>query len=176
MKPKLRVTSFRHDSTFFFHIPKYRFFIDCDSSKKVLLANDDDISAIQLEILKYEKIIKTNDSSENKTIEILPEYAKSLINCFKPVNEIKTNYSIQIIEIIKELKKKINMSLKNIKKLYVIKYNCQISLQTISRVLRHKLKYHYLKTTVKNPLLEENNYKFMLLVFIKIILRSIKMA
>lgn len=68
------------------------------------------------------------------------------------------------------------MSLKNIKKLYVIKYNCQISLQTISRVLRHKLKYHYLKTTVKNPLLEENNYKFMLLVFIKIILRSIKMG
>ena len=47
---------------------------------------------------------------------------------------------------------------------------------TISRVLRHKLGYHFLKTTVKNPNLKENNYKFMIAIFIKIILRSIKMG
>ena len=47
---------------------------------------------------------------------------------------------------------------------------------TISRVLRHKLRYRFLKTTVKNPNLKENNYKFMSAIFIKIILRSIKMG
>lgn len=47
---------------------------------------------------------------------------------------------------------------------------------TVSRVMRHKLKYHFLKTNVKNPLLKTNNYKFMLLLFIKILLRSVKMG
>jgi len=47
---------------------------------------------------------------------------------------------------------------------------------TISKVLRHKLRYRFLKTKVKNPNPKENNYKFMSAIFIKIILRSIKMG
>lgn len=44
------------------------------------------------------------------------------------------------------------------------------------RVMRYKLKYHFLKTNVKNPLLKTNNYKFMLLLFIKVLLRGVKMG
>lgn len=36
------------------------------------------------------------------------------------------------------------------------------------------MKYSFVKTTVKNPLLNENKYKFMLALIIKVILRSIR--
>ena len=47
---------------------------------------------------------------------------------------------------------------------------------TISKILRNKIKYKYRKTLIKNPLLNENRYKFMLAIFIKIILRSIRLG
>ena len=44
------------------------------------------------------------------------------------------------------------------------------------RVLIHNLNYKYLKTNVKNPLLKTNNYQFMLLLFLKITPRSLKIG
>lgn len=47
---------------------------------------------------------------------------------------------------------------------------------TVSKILRHYLNIHYLKIIVKNPILKDKNYQFKLIIFIKVILRSIKLG
>jgi len=110
-------------------------------------------------------------------INILHEYYLSLNKNFKSKKEIKTNYSDIIREIISLLRtKKMKITLKNISKEYKNMHNKSISLMTVSRIMRHHMDIFYLKTVPKNPLLTENNYQFMRAVFIKVILRCVKLG
>ena len=68
------------------------------------------------------------------------------------------------------------ITLNNNRKKYFERFNKFISLMTISRILRHKLKLHFLKTTPKNPIIKSNNYQIMLAIFIKAIVRCIKLG
>ena len=99
---------------------------------------------------------------------------------FKFFNEIKkydlknSEYAKRISFIINHLKKnKINITLKQISKQYQIFNGKKISISTISRVLKNHLGMRHLKTSIKNPKIEENNYLFMSFVFIRIFFRSL---
>ena len=178
MKQKLTITNFNKNSTFFIQTPKYIRFIDSDKSKKNLHPNESEFSKFIEEINKIEEIIGNNDLKKNdNSIEILDNYYQSLKNYFVPIANIKNDYASNILEIIKEFRRKeIKISLKHISVKYKEKFKQEISLMTISRVLRHKLNYHFLKTSIKNPIINNNNYKFMLAIFIKSIFRIIKLG
>ena len=62
--------------------------------------------------------------------------------------------------------------MKQIAKDYEKKYLKKISLSTVSRILKNHLKIRYLRTTIKNPKLEQNNYILMSFIFLRILLRS----
>ena len=51
-----------------------------------------------------------------------------------------------------------------------------MSLMTFSRIMRFHLNKHFLKTTIKNPKLKTNLYRFMNHFFIKGIARSLKLG
>ena len=178
MKSKILITNFRKYSSFFIHIVNYKAFIDEKKSKQILLPNNNELNSLDEEILKYEKIIENNEpKTKPNKINILPIYKASLNNYFKPIKELSSDYSSKIKDIILDFKKKRYQNYfkkykKNIKKTT----KKTISIMTISRILRHKLKLHYLKTTPKNPIIKTNNYQFMLAIFIKVIIRSIKLG
>ena len=176
IKPSLKITNFNKYSTFFIGIQNYNAYIETESSKNILLPKEEELSSLKSEIEKYTTQIKiNNDTKDKEDIIIKEQYINPIKKYFKQIQLIKNVYSERIKVIIKELKNQgIKISLKNIQKIYKDKYNSTISLMTISRILRHKLKYRFIKTSIKNPLLNENKYKFMLAVFIKVILRSIR--
>ena len=96
---------------------------------------------------------------------------------FKKIKDINTDYGIKVKNILKILNNdNIKISLKNIQKKYFEIYKEKKSLMTFSRILRNKLDYHFIKTTIKNPKLQKNLYKFMAHFFIKGILRCIKLG
>ena len=113
-----------------------------------------------------------------KSITLKPEFIYGL-KAFKKIGDIKTDYGIKvgnILEILNNGKIKIKISFKNIQKKYFEIYKEKKSLMTFSRILRNRLDYHFIKTTIKNPKLQNKLYKFMAYFFIKGILRSIKLG
>lgn len=179
MKPKTTITSFNKNSSFFFHLPKYTTFIDDNKSKKFLHPNKEELEAFKAEINKMDILIEKfpKNVDKNNSIKILENYSYALKNYFVSSIKKSNNYSDDISGIINEFRRKgTKISLKNIRKEYKKKVKKDISVMTISRIMRHRLNYHYLKKTVKNPLLLENNYKFMSAIFIKLIFRVIKLG
>ena len=49
----------------------------------------------------------------------------------------------------------------------------KISITTASRILKNHLSIKFLKTTIKNPKLEEDNYIFMSFIFLRILFRTL---
>lgn len=93
------------------------------------------------------------------------------------MEEFKTQYGIKVRNIIEILEKdKIKISLHNIQQKYLEIYKEKKSLMTFSRIMKYHLNKHFIKTTVKNPKLNKNLYKFLSHFFIKGIVRSLKLG
>ena len=159
---------------YLFIITKYTNFIKDIFDLNDIKIKDEEIAIIKKEIEKCNQEKKVN---ENKiSIEILPEF-------FQSINEIKkfelgnSDYALKIKYILDSLqKKKLNITLKKISKEYLSLYGNTISISTVSRILKNHLKMNYLRTCLKNPKLEEYNYIFMALSYIRIFYRSIKLG
>lgn len=159
---------------YLFIITKYTNFIKDIFDLNDIKIKDEEIAIIKKEIEKCNQEKKVN---ENKiSIEILPEF-------FLSINEIKkfelgnSDYALKIKYILDSLqKKKLNITLKKISKEYLSLYGNTISISTVSRILKNHLKMNYLRTCLKNPKLEEYNYIFMALSYIRIFYRSIKLG
>ena len=137
---------------------------------KKTFPNENDIHILNEEINLYENKIKLTE--KEKVFDILDYFYDSLNN----LNEIpkqNSDYAIKIKSIIDEYTGIKAITLKYIKNKYKELYNKEISLMTISRILRFHLGFHYRKTKVKNPLLSSNNYILMSYGFIEGIIKAI---
>ena len=141
-----------------------------DEIKGRNLLNDNDISILNQEINNYETLINTN---EGKNVsKILTTFYDAISN----LNEIpkqNSDYAKKIKKIIDEYKGPKTITLKYIKDTYKEFYNKDISLITISRILRFHLGFQYRKTKIKNSKLEDINYIIMSYGFIKGIIKAI---
>lgn len=96
-----------------------------------------------------------------KKINIVPKF-KSALDNFSKVGSIKTLFKEKTEKVIKILKNdgaKIN--LKNIQQKYEEIFDRKYSLMTFSRIMRNHLNLRFLKTSVKNPKLQKDLYRFM---------------
>ena len=93
----------------------------------------------------------------------------------KRFNRRKSQYARRISDIITKEKSNSNrtITLSKIQKIYTEKFKTNISLTTISRVLRNHLDLHFKRTKIKNPKLNKLNYKFMEFLFLKCVVRAI---
>ena len=128
-----------------------------------IIPDDNHISILNEEIQRLENIIKLDEVKDN--IQILPSFYDRLIN-LKEMDKSKSDYSLKIKKILDEYKGEKNITLNNIKNIYQENYNSNLSIMTISRVLRYHLDIHYRKTVIKNPKLNEKNYVLMGIGFI----------
>ena len=168
---KFNIMNFNIGDYYLFNVTRYNNIIHGITNLNDIKLNKNEIILFQSELEKYKSI----NSKNNKkiSINIIPEF-------FKFFNEIKkydlknSEYAKLVSFIINHLKQnKINITLKQISKQYQIFYGKKISISTISRILKNHLGMRHLKTSLKNPKIEENNYLFMSFVFIRIIFRCL---
>lgn len=91
------------------------------------------------------------------------------------ISKTESNLSKNIKQIIDNNKEK-RVTLKFIANEYLNTFNRNLSLMTISRVMRNHLGYHYRKTTIKNPKLLDDYSILMAFIFIRIIIRAIELG
>ena len=168
--PNFNISNFENKHIFFFDITKYIGLLF-----KIFDMNELKLDEEQIELLLTDiKNCKTQDKELLNPIQIkiLPLFFDTLNNIQYPDLK-KTQYAINISNIMMKIKKNNGLpTLKKISKEYEEKYNKSISISTVSRVLKKNLEMRYLKTVIKNPKLNEYNYIFMTLIFIKGIIRS----
>lgn len=118
--------------------------------------NENEINILQKEI---DECISINTKNQRKlSIKILPQFFE-FFNWIKKFDLKYSEYGKKITYIIDYLKKKnITITLKQISKQYENLYQKKISISTIVRILKNHLGIRYLRTSLKNPKIEENNY------------------
>ena len=171
---KYNVTDYNIDSCFFFDVTKIYPCINNLNDYSKLNLTEDEIISINEKIKVMRSNIKIK-STNNKIIEIIPEY-KNYINNMELVDRSKTTYAKKINFIIQEERKKSSkaITLKAIKQKYESTYKKSISLTTISRILKNHLNLHFIRKKAKNPKIIKKNYKFMHILFLKAIMKAIK--
>ena len=141
-----------------------------DEIKGRNLLNDNDISILNQEINNYETLINTN---EGKNVSKILTIFYDAISNLNEIPKQNSDYAKKIKKIIDEYKGPKTITLKYIKDKYNEFYNKDISLITISRILRFHLGFQYRKTKIKNSKLEDINYIIMSYGFIKGIIKAI---
>lgn len=111
-----------------------------------IIPDDNHIFILNEEIQRLENIIKLDEVKDN--IQILPSFYDRLIN-LKEMDKSKSDYSLKIKKILDEHKGEKIITLNNIKNIYQENYNSNLSIMTISRVLKYHLDIHYRKTVIK---------------------------
>ena len=113
------------------------------------------------------KINAISENINNQTFSNNITLSNEFYNAFKSLNEIKKDESSlakNIKQIIDNNKGK-RLTLKFIADEYRKTFNKNLSLMTISRVMRNHLGFHYRKTTIKNPKLLDDDSILMSFIF-----------
>ena len=134
--------------------------------------NKEEILYLEENINDLRKSFANNDY-DSKSIEVI-DFLKEKYFHLKKVEENFSENILLIKNIIENRNKAENITIRKIKNILMTKYNIKISLSTIHRIIKNKLKYRYRKTMIKTKDLEKLNYKIMSFIFIKIILRAMQ--
>ena len=165
------ILNFNETHFYLFNVTRYKNIIQDINDLNDIKLNNEEINIIEKEI---DTAASINDNNQKKiTIKIIPEFF-DFFGKIKKFDLKKSEYSKRISFIIDDLKKKnIALTLKQIAKQYEIFYGKKISITTVFRILKYHIGMKYLKTSIKNPKLDDNNYLFMTFIYIRIFLKSL---
>lgn len=141
-----------------------------ESLKLNSIPNNNDINTLNNEINNIIREIKFSEDKNN--LQVLPQFYTKLQN-LKEIDKGNSLYALRVKRIIEEYNSEKSISLSYIKNKYKVLFGKDISLMTVSRILRFHLGLHYRKTIVKNPKLLKNNYILMSYGFIIGIIKAI---
>ena len=160
---------FNKENTFYYEIRLVSFYKKYCSSWNDYKPNNSEIKFLEKLIFEFKERKKNNE----KFITVTP-YFSLIIQNLKEVPILKNNIDKNIEKIILNHNSENNISLKKIKEKYLEEYENEISITKINRILKNKLNYKFRKIGIKAKDLEKINYKRMGFVFIKILLRALK--
>lgn len=168
---KFNILNFNENHYYLFNVTRYKNLIYGINDLNNIKLNKEEIHILQSEIDKCNSI---NIKNQKKlTIKIIPEFFE-FFNKIKRKDLKNSEYAKKMSFILDDLKNKhITITLKQIANQYKIFYGKKISISTASRILKNHLGMRYLRTSIKNPKLEENDYLFMSFIFIRILLKSL---
>jgi len=171
---KVNVTNYTKNSKFFFDVTKIYPCIRKLDNISGLRLNEEEKNNLEekIAILTF----NTNKKKSNyKIINILPHFKEHLEN-MKLFDRTKTEYAKKIGNIIQEERSNHNkaITLSRIQMQYKTIYKKEISLVTISRILKNHLSLHFRRISIKNPKLNQKWYQFMHFLFLKGIAKGLK--
>lgn len=165
------IGNFEIDNYYLFIVTKFNYLLFGLNDYNEIKPKNNEITILQKEIEDC-----FEDNRPNKDFKVIKIH-QTFYQMFKNMkqNDLRyTEYGQKITFIINYLKQQNEtITLKKIMEKYITFYNKKISVSTISRILKNHLNIRYLKTSLKNPKLEEKNYIIMSFVFIKGIIRSL---
>ena len=169
----INITNFKKDDSFFFDVTKIFPCIQSIKNKSELMIYEDEISPLKNKINEIRANLNSN-RTKYKEINILDEF-KEHLDKMEIFDSKKSIYASQINSIINSERAKNNkvITLAKIRKAYLDKYKKEISITTISRIMKRHLGLRFKKVSLKNAKLEKKNYKIMKIIFLKTILRAI---
>lgn len=162
---------FHLKETCFLRLNKLKVILKKIKPLQELKITDEDIYYIKKEILELSNLISVKDNED--LAEILPLFYVMFKN-LKEVPRNESNNAIRIKRILDDYSGDKRLTLKMIALIYEKEYSKQISLMSVSRILRNNLKIHYRKTVLKNPKLKDDNYIIMTFLFLKYLSNCLK--
>ena len=135
-----------------------------------LIPKEDEIFTLKAFINDFKNNEIELDEYEEE-INILPEFKNSFFK-FAPGIKNLNKYKI-IDDIIQSFKRRENITLKRICSKYEKMTNHTISKTQVYYILKNKIGYKYLKTTVKSNILANLSSKIRAFIFIKIVIRAL---
>ena len=169
------IMNFDIDNYYLFNVTKYSKFINSIEDFNLIKPNANEVDIINKEIENCKIKNITNTSNIQRIVTIKQEFYNRL-KLMENKDLSGTNYSKNLSKILDYLKKqKEKITLKKLREYYEIFFGVKISVTTISRILKNHLNIRYLKTSLKNPKLDEENYIMMSFIFIRGILRSLSL-
>ena len=176
IKKSLKLISpllFSKDNFFFYEIRKYTLFLKFVKDQNEFKPTKDEFLFLQNYISEERNNIKIM-MNDNNFIQVSPFFKFCILN----LNEVPLLHNtifFNIENILKQRNRNHNISITKIKRIYLEKYGVNISRSRIHRIVRNKLKYSFKKTLLKPNKLEQVIYKKMSFIFIKCIIRAIKL-
>ena len=161
---------FNKSTNFYYQLTKLLKIVESKESNLSMKINDEDINLLKKEISNVEGKIKKKD----KTICVDGKMAK-LINNWKPIKKILSEDEIIIKNIVENNKDRISLSCRKISGILKNEYNKSISKSKVHQILKNKLNFSYRKTAIKNSKIITNQSLKMANLFLKIMIRAIKL-
>lgn len=156
----------------YYDITKYTKYCLNNEFNDIVNLNDDEIFNLKSLINQIGEIKKTKE--EIKTISITKDYFKKIQKYNNTISKLSNDEQI-IKLIIDNSINNFSISCRKISDIFYKITNKKISKAKVHRILVKKLNYKYLKTCLKNRKLLDENYIKMKKIFIKIILRALKL-
>jgi transposase len=164
---------FTKKNSFIYNIKFYKDYKKYVNSYDKFKLTEDEYFFLNFNINSIQNSFTFLDSKNSSDLVI--DYLQKIFPYIKKVEENKSKTQDIIEEIMNNRRKQDNISLLKIKEILNKKYNINIGRTTIYRILKFKLKYRFRKTIIKNKDLDELKYKIISFIFIKIIIRAMKL-
>ena len=169
------VTHINENSNFIYDETSAFSYYEKITNKNTIKPTLDEISLLQkISNDIYSKKFFLN--SEESLIQIKSDYAVKLFNYY-PRNENKTNEVEDfIINIIQSNLNRESISCRKLSTLFEKTFHKKIGKSTIHNILRKRLNYRYLKTTIKTRRIETQKNKIYCFFFIKAFIKFLKIG
>lgn len=176
IKKKLNLISpllFTTKSKFYYEFRKYSFFLQFVKDENQFKPTNDEINFLKNYINEHRNN-NAQDENNNYIIPLLPKFYDAIINLKElPILFDSTSNNIKII--LDNYKDISSISISKIKKLYKEKFSQIISRTKIHRILKNHFHLVFRKTTLKPNILENILYKKMSFLFIKSMIRALRL-
>jgi transposase len=163
---------FTKDSCFYYEIRKITFFNKYIKNWNDCKPKEDELIFLNELIKKYRD--EGHSNTKNDFITLAPYFSSIILNLHK-IPFIPDEIDRNLFTIIQNNNKAHNISLRKLKELYSLNYTKNLSITAINRRIKNNLNFSYKKISVKTKDLEKMNYKRMSFLFIKILLKVLKL-
>ena len=160
------------NSKFIFDFDSYIIAYDNLKNKNFLKLNIEEVSFLKNKIDEI-RLLK----SEISNIEIISISKDTLnkINTFLPLHETQDEATSYIADLLKSQTNRESISCRKIASKYYSDTGKKISKNKVNLILRNKLNYRFLKTSIKNVKINDNNNVIFSFCFIKLIVKCMKL-
>ena len=167
------ITYFNLDSHFIYDLSKPKDLILAINNKNTIKLNKKEVKRIQDEITIIYNL--SNIKIDENYISIKYDEYNS-INEYFHIDENQDSITKWVNNYIFSQKERDKISLQKITQVFKNDTGDNISKTKMFYIFKNKLKLNYLKTSVKNSKIKSNNYVFLSLCFIKIIVKAISLG
>lgn len=164
---------FNELNCFYYEVRKYSFFRNFVKDQNDFKPKEEEFIFLNNFITTKREELNQNDN-ENNMINILPIFREAIFK-LKELPLMNNPIYKNIENILLERNLNCNISISKIKEIYKKKYGLTLSRTKIHRIIRNKLHFSFKKTILKPRNLENNTYKKMSFLFIKCMIRAIKL-